>query len=36
VFALPGGFGGLNGTVMAPTDHPVRPGDTIYVLESFF
>jgi hypothetical protein len=36
VFALPGGFGGLNGTVMVPTDHPVRPGDAIYVLERFF
>ena len=36
VFALPGRFGGVNGTVMVPTDHPVRPGDAIYVLERFF
>jgi hypothetical protein len=36
MFALPGRFGGLNGTVMVPTDHAVRPGDAIYVLERFF
>ena len=36
VFALADRFGGLNGTVMVPTDHPVRPGDAIYVLERFF
>jgi polysaccharide export outer membrane protein len=23
-------------TVMVPTDYPVQPGDTIYVLERFF
>jgi hypothetical protein len=33
VFAL---AGSLNGTVMVPTDHAVRPGDAIYVLERFF
>jgi len=27
---------GVNITVMVPTDYPVRPGDTIYVLERFF
>jgi hypothetical protein len=32
VFAL---AGSLNG-VMVPTDHAVRPGDAIYVLERFF
>ena len=36
VSALPGRFGGLNNTVMVPTDHAVRPGDAIYVLERFF
>jgi len=36
VFALPGGFGGGNGTVMLPTGHPVLAGDAIYVLEGFF
>jgi hypothetical protein len=36
VFALPGRFGGVNGTAMVPTDHRVRPGDAIYVLERFF
>jgi hypothetical protein len=36
VFALAGRFGGLNGAVMVPTDHAVRPGDAIYVLERFF
>ena len=29
-------FGGVNSTVMVPTDYPVQPGDTIYVLERFF
>jgi polysaccharide biosynthesis/export protein len=29
-------FGGLMSTVMVPTDYPVQPGDTIYVLERFF
>jgi polysaccharide biosynthesis/export protein len=29
-------FNGVNSTVMVPTDYPVRPGDTIYVLERFF
>ena len=29
-------FGGVNSTVMVPADYPVRPGDTIYVLERFF
>ena len=29
-------FGGVNSTVMAPADYPVRPGDTIYVRERFF
>ena len=29
-------FGGVNSTVMAPGDYPVRPGDTIYVRERFF
>jgi polysaccharide export outer membrane protein len=29
-------FGGINSTVMVPTDYPVQPGDTIYVLERFF
>jgi polysaccharide export outer membrane protein len=29
-------FGGVTSTVMVPTDYPVQPGDTIYVLERFF
>ncbi len=29
-------FGGVNSTVMVPTDYPVQPGDTIYVLERIF
>jgi len=29
-------FGGVVSTVMVPTDYPVQPGDTIYVLERFF
>ena len=29
-------FGGVSSTVMVPTDYPVQPGDTIYVLERFF
>lgn len=29
-------FGVVNSTVMVPADYPVRPGDTIYVLERFF
>jgi polysaccharide export outer membrane protein len=29
-------FGGVLSTVMVPTDYPVQPGDTIYVLERFF
>jgi polysaccharide biosynthesis/export protein len=29
-------FGGVMSTVMVPTDYPLRPGDTIYVLECFF
>ena len=29
-------FGGLMSTVMLPSDYPVQPGDTIYVLERFF
>jgi polysaccharide export outer membrane protein len=29
-------FGGVQSTVMVPTDYPVQPGDTIYVLERFF
>ena len=29
-------FGGAMSTVMVPTDYPVQPGDTIYVLERFF
>jgi polysaccharide export outer membrane protein len=29
-------FGGVNRTVMVPTDYPVQPGDTIYVFERFF
>jgi polysaccharide export outer membrane protein len=29
-------FGGVMSTVMVPTDYPVLPGDTIYVLERFF
>ena len=36
MFALADRSDGLNGTVMLPTDHPVRPGDAIYVLERFF
>jgi hypothetical protein len=35
-FALRGRFGGVNGAPLAPTDHPVRAGDAIYVLERFF
>jgi polysaccharide export outer membrane protein len=26
----------VTSTVMVPTDYPVQPGDTIYVLERFF
>jgi len=29
-------FGGVSSTVMVPTDYPVQPGDTVYVLERFF
>ena len=29
-------FGGVMSTVIVPTDYPVQPGDTIYVLERFF
>jgi polysaccharide export outer membrane protein len=29
-------FGGVMSTVMVPTDYPVQPGDTIYVLERLF
>ncbi len=29
-------FGGVMSTVMVPTDYPVQPGDTIYVLERIF
>jgi polysaccharide export outer membrane protein len=29
-------FDGVNSTVMVPSDYPVQPGDTIYVLERFF
>jgi polysaccharide biosynthesis/export protein len=29
-------FNGVMSTVMVPTDYPVQPGDTIYVLERFF
>jgi polysaccharide biosynthesis/export protein len=29
-------FGGVNSTVMVPTDYPIQPGDTIYVLERLF
>jgi polysaccharide export outer membrane protein len=29
-------FGGVMSTVMVPTDYPVQPGDTIYVLERMF
>jgi polysaccharide export outer membrane protein len=29
-------FGGVNSTVMVPTDYPLQPGDTIYVLQRFF
>ena len=29
-------FGGVMSTVMVPTDYPLQPGDTIYVLERFF
>lgn len=29
-------FGGVMSTVMVPTDYPVQPGDTIYVLRRFF
>ena len=29
-------FGGVLSTVRVPTDYPVQPGDTIYVLERFF
>jgi polysaccharide biosynthesis/export protein len=29
-------FGGVLSTVMVPTDYPIRPGDTIYVLERWF
>lgn len=28
-------FDGVMSTVMVPTDNPVQPGDTIYVLERF-
>ena len=30
------GFDGVKSTVMVPTDHPVQPGDTIYVLQRLF
>jgi polysaccharide export outer membrane protein len=29
-------FAGVNSTVMVPTDYPVQPGDTIYVMERLF
>jgi polysaccharide biosynthesis/export protein len=29
-------FNGVHSTVMVPTDYPVQPGDTIYVLERIF
>jgi polysaccharide export outer membrane protein len=29
-------FGGVMSTVMVPTDYPVQPGDTIYVMERLF
>jgi len=29
-------FGGVMSTVMVPTDYPVQPGDTIYVLQRMF
>ena len=29
-------FGGVQSTVMVPTDYPVQPGDTIYVMERMF
>jgi polysaccharide export outer membrane protein len=29
-------FGGVMRTVMIPTDYPLQPGGTIYVLERFF
>jgi polysaccharide biosynthesis/export protein len=29
-------FGGVMSTVMVPTDYPISPGDTIYVLERWF
>lgn len=29
-------FGGVMSTVLVPTDYPVKPGDTIYVLERLF
>ena len=29
-------FDGVMSTVMVPTDYPIQPGDTIYVLERFF
>jgi polysaccharide biosynthesis/export protein len=29
-------FGGVMSTVMVPTDYPIKPGDTIYVLERWF
>ena len=30
------GFDGVKSTVMVPTDYPVQPGDTIYVLQRLF
>ncbi|MEG6509573.1 polysaccharide biosynthesis/export family protein [Methyloligella sp. 2.7D] len=35
-FRLSRKFGGVQSTVMVPPDYPVKPGDTIYVLERFF
>lgn len=29
-------FGGVQSPVMVPTDYPVQPGDTIYVMERMF
>jgi polysaccharide export outer membrane protein len=29
-------FGGVISTVMVPTDYPVHPRDTIYVMERMF
>jgi len=30
------GFDGVKSTIMVPTDYPVQPGDTIYVLQRLF